>query len=185
MKIACLGDSITVGIGVPPEARWISLVSASSDEQWFNYAVVGDTLPGMLSRLDSQISPQKPDIVFLLGGWNDLLLCGNMEHSKSCLIALVHHCVHAGVVPVVGIPFRITDVPAIWKPLCPNLSRNQSAYLSWLRQLCATLHLRTVDLDTVFGSGDGLFLDGVHPNTRGHQVIAQAVIASGYFDNRM
>lgn len=185
MKIVCLGDSVTAGIGVPRGQNWVSLLDAQTHHDWINAGVVGDTMAGMLTRLNVAILPQKPQMVFLLGGWNDLLICGNFDSAKTCLMAMVHHCVYAGVSPVVGIPYAISSVPEKWKPVCSAQLPDFTEYIAWLRQMSKAFHLRTVDVAAAFDGQDGLLSDGIHPNVRGHRVIAEAVKKSDLFgENR-
>lgn len=181
MEIACLGDSVTAGYGVSPEKSWLALVSKESRAQWRGYGVIGDTLTGMLSRLDCQVLSRNPDIVFLLGGWNDWILCNGIDGCKSAISAMIHHCAASKVVPVVGIPYRIQRLPAVWQCLCHNARDNQDAYIAWLRSLCDAFHLRSVDLDSAFMEDQSLLLDGLHPSEAGHRKIAELLLSSDYF----
>ena len=79
ITIACVGDSVTAEFWGYQGNCWVSLLAKETTHRWINYGLVGDTAAGMLSRLDAIILPTHPDMVFLLGGWNDLLLGGNCE----------------------------------------------------------------------------------------------------------
>lgn len=175
MEIICLGDSVTSGLGVRREESWVCLLNRETEHSWTNAGIPGDTLPGMLSRLDSAILPQKPDAVFLLGGWNDLLICKQSDTARSCLMAMVHHCAHAGVKSVVGIPYVVERVPRQWADVCVGSRETLETYISWLRNMTAAFHLRTVDLGAAFADREGLLSDGVHPNASGHRLIADTI----------
>lgn len=181
MNISCLGDSATAGYGVGAEENWVSLLNQQSDHHFVNDGLTGDTLMGMLSRVDSEILPRKPDMVIVLGGWNDLLICKSMDTAKSALMAIVHHCVRAGVMPVVGIPYAVAEIPGQWRCICGESAEFES-YIGWLRMLCRTFHLRCVDIAAVFDGREDLLSDGLHPNARGHRAIADAVLAGGWFE---
>lgn len=174
MRIVCLGDSVTAGLGVSREESWVHLLSRETDICWSPAGVVGDTLPGMLSRLDCEILPQRPDGVFLLGGWNDLLLSTGQESARACIMAMIHHCAHAGLKVYLGIPYPVEAVPPQWQSLCQG-PENFSAYLDWLRRLIQVFHLRSVDLAAAFAGRPELLLDGLHPNAAGHRVIADTI----------
>ena len=62
MKICCLGDSLTAGYGVRPENCWVSLLNHRTSYTWINCGIPGDTSLGMLTRLRTDILPQKPDL---------------------------------------------------------------------------------------------------------------------------
>lgn len=176
MEIICLGDSVTSGLGVRREESWVNLLNQRTEHRWINAGIPGDTLPGMLSRLDSAILPQRPDAVFLLGGWNDLLICRQSDGARACLMAMVHHCAHAGVKSVVGIPYVVEQVPRQWAELCALSREAMAEYIGWLRSMTAAFHLRTVDLGAAFSGREGLLSDGVHPNPAGHRLIADTII---------
>lgn len=187
MKIVCLGDSITAGAGVPPEDCWVAILGKETPDAWINAGIVGDTCLGMLVRLQTQILPQKPDAVFLLGGINDILLTGSADTAKSSTMAMVHQCAHAGVRPILGIPYGIDRIPNYLESICQGQSAIHSVrdYSVWLRALSAALHLRALDFGAAFegaaNSFDPLLSDGLHPSSAGHRVMAEAVKRSGLF----
>lgn len=180
MKICCLGDSLTAGYGVRPENCWVSLLNHRTSYTWINCGIPGDTSLGMLTRLRTDILPQKPDYVIWLGGFNDILLTGSDHQAKSCVMAFVNHCVAAGVKPVIGIPYEIRAVAAPWNRLCdwevcrPVLE----GYISWLHRLTEAAMLRRVDFrETAFS----LQSDGMHPSEEGHRRMAEAVLGCACF----
>lgn len=187
MKIICLGDSLTKGSGIQPDECWVSLLNRETKAEWMNAGIGGDTTVGMLVRLQTQVLPQMPAAVLLLGGTNDLLMTGSADGSKAAVMAMLHQCAYAGVRPVLGIPFQIRGVPPAWHAVCPPEVMDASAeYIRWLRALVKTLSLRCVDFDAAFAAaGDPqlLFLaDGLHPSVEGNRRMADAVIQSGLFD---
>jgi len=179
MRIVCLGDSITAGVG--REESWVALLQHSSSHTWINAGIVGDTAVGMLCRLQDCIRQHKPDMVLWLGGVNDILLTGSRDLPVSCTMAAVHQCVAAGVLPVVGIPYSIADVPDI--PICNRgAAAALTGYQQWLRSLCSTYHLRCVDFALPFESHrEYLQPDGLHPNAQGNRVMAQSVQNGAFF----
>ena len=180
MKIDCLGDSLTAGYGVSPENRWVSLLNSRTSHTWVNRGISGDTSPGMLTRLRTDVLPEKPDYVIWLGGFNDILLTGSDHQAKSCVMAFVNHCAAAGVRPVIGIPYMIRSVALPWNRLCdweacrPVLE----GYISWLHRLSDAAMLRRIDFRE---AGAWLQPDGMHPSPEGHRRMAEAVLACGCF----
>lgn len=180
MEIVCLGDSLTEGYGVRREECWVSLARMKVGHWWHNAGISGDTSLGMLVRLQTQVLPLKPDIVIWLGGYNDILQTASTDQAKSCIMAFLNQCTQAGAKPVIGIPYMITGIPRPWSQVCDK-EKGMAAleeYILWLRSLTKAASLRCVD----FGpAGTQLQWDGMHPNARGHQIMADLVVASGLF----
>ena len=175
MKIYCLGDSLTAGYGVAASKCWVSLLDERSAHQWINGGISGDTSAGMLTRLQTDALPQKPDFVIWMGGFNDILLTGSPDLAKSCAMAFVNHCAASGVRPVIGIPFSLKSVAAPWNRLCDweRCRPVMEEYIHWLTLFCDAARLRRVDFRD---AGGDLLPDGMHPTQEGHQKMAEAVL---------
>lgn len=168
MKVICLGDSITAG----PE-NWVELVDQGRGI-WINAGIAGDTADGMLARLRTDILPQKPDYVFLLGGINDILITGSDHTARSAMMAMIHQCVREGVRPILGIPYVPVLIPVYLRPVCAeSWEKAAEEYSDWLRKLGKALRLRTVDFSQVI-DGD-LLADGLHPSKAGAEVMAELI----------
>ena len=76
MKIICLGDSLTAGCGLRRGENWVELLREQTGDEWINAGVCGDTSTGILVRLQTEVLPQRPDEVLLMGGDNDIMLTG-------------------------------------------------------------------------------------------------------------
>lgn len=186
MKTVCLGDSHTYGYGVDPRDCWVSLAGQVHGGDWVNCGICGDTATGMLVRLNTQVLPQQPRYVLIMGGSNDILISGSFLQAQSAMMAMVHQCVHAGVRPVIGIPIPLRCGPGnSWLSLI-DMNRTiavQAEYTKWLRQFVKTLHLRSVDFAAAFESHsfpDVLYQsDGLHPTVQGHLLMAKTLEESG------
>lgn len=118
MKIVCLGDSITKGLGVTSKYRWTTLVNLETDAEIINKGLNGDTTGGMLSRFYQNVITEQPDRVLLLGGMNDILISDSIDHSKANIFAMIHHARNSGIQPILGIPPSIYEpVREEWRPL--------------------------------------------------------------------
>lgn len=179
-KLYCLGDSLTFGPGVPNSRKWTTLAQ-SDDLHITNLGVPGDTTSGMLARLQSLLqSPQRPTVL-VMGGSNDIFFSGSDTAARGNLAAMVHLLSAAGFQPVVGIPLPVAveDAPQKWDKLADFA---QSAtllekYCGWLRVFCETFGIPVVDFWQDYVNQNGavrreLFLDGLHPNTEGHALMA-------------
>ena len=182
MKTICLGDSHTFGYGMDRQDCWVSLAGQSLGGQWHNCGICGDTAAGMLVRLNTQVLPQAPQYVLIMGGTNDILLTGSFQQAQTAMMAMVHQCAHAGVRPVVGIPIPLRpEGHHPWQALT-DMERTaavQGEYATWLRLFVKTLHLRCVDFAAAFARQENPRLlyqaDGLHPNGAGHRLMARAV----------
>lgn len=185
MKTVCLGDSLTFGYKVKSSDCWVTLVQDMLGGEWVNGGICGDTSLGMLARLNTQVLPQNPNYVLMMGGCNDILLTGHFQQAQSAIMAMVHHCVHAGVRPVIGIPIPIQDDGVNpWLPLTDMRKARiaQKEYEAWLRLFVNTMHLRCVDFAAAFENSkkpQALYQDdGLHPNVAGHCLMAEALLNS-------
>ena len=184
MKIICLGDSLTAGCGLRRGENWVELLREQTGDEWINAGVCGDTSTGILVRLQTEVLPQRPDEVLLMGGDNDIMLTGSEEQAKTSLMAMLHQCAARGVKPVVGIPFPIRNIPQRWQAVCDveNARSASLRYIRWLRALTDAISLRRVDFAAAFAAAplpDELYQeDGMHPSAAGSRVMADAVLQS-------
>lgn len=182
MKIICLGDSLTAGYRLPADACWVQILNRETPHTWINAGVSGDTSTGLLVRLQTEVLPQHPDMVLLMGGDNDIMLTGSEDLAKTSLMAMLHQCAAQGVKPVVGIPFPIRSIPTRWQAVCDteNARRASLRYIQWLRTLVDAISLRKVDFAAAFAaapSPEGLYQeDGMHPSAAGSHLMADAVM---------
>ena len=180
MKIICLGDSLTAGCGLRRGENWVELLREQTGDEWINAGVCGDTSTGILVRLQTEVLPQRPDEVLLMGGDNDIMLTGCADQAKSAMMAMIHQCAARGVKPVVGIQFPVLGIPEPWRAVCDweRAQAESAAYIAWLRRLVRAVSLLHVDFAEAFERCGGRALyqaDGMHPNAEGNRVMADAV----------
>lgn len=95
-KIVFLGDSITAGYGLDPEAAYPALLQKKIDALHLPYAVVnagvsGDTTAGGLRRINWVLRGSQPDIVVLALGGNDGLRGLPVEQTRTNLAEIIDH----------------------------------------------------------------------------------------------
>lgn len=186
MHIICIGDSLTQGYGVSKEECWVSISRHAIGGLWCNAGVNGDTAVGMLARSDRLLA-QKPDYMLITGGVNDILLTQQIQTAQCAMMAMVNHCVAAGVKPIIGLPIpimtHVSDNP--WAALIDQdhtaIILNQ--YIEWLYQFISVFRLRKIDFYNVFQMNcdkqEHLYQrDGIYPNAEGHALLAEAVVNS-------
>lgn len=198
MNVICLGDSLTVGLGVPSSQRWTALAARQAGITMLNYGVNGDTTGGMLCRLQTMLSPEMirsmqrgQTRIFVMGGSNDVFFSGADRGARENLGALVSQLLMYGVRPWMGIPLPIcpTHISSRWVNLTDfSLAALALSHFSqWLLRFCACFDLQSVDFRPDFLSSDGtpnrvLFLDGLHPTPEGHRLMAGRFIRSFLVD---
>ena len=172
MRIMCVGDSITYGSGLSDlSQRWSDLTAARTGVLMENLGVSGDTTGGMLARCQYQVFPQKPDALILLGGPNEIFF--TLEYLPSCanVVSIVRQAQAHGIKVLLNMDK--------YNPLLATLCEQ---YANWLRLYCRQINVPVVDFREEFYTKDnlinkGLFLDGIHPNAQGHQIMSDVLCA--------
>ena len=75
-KILVIGDSLSAAYGIKQERGWVALLQQRLQEQALGYQVVnasisGDTTRGGLSRLQTALQREKPQLLIIALGGND------------------------------------------------------------------------------------------------------------------
>jgi acyl-CoA thioesterase-1 len=170
-KIVFLGDSLTAGLGLPPDQSVPALIQQRLEDAEYAYQVVnagvsGDTSAGGLSRLDWSLAGDVRVLVIELGANDGLrgLPAGAMRQNLGEIITRAKDR---------GIAVLLTGMEAP-----PNYG---AAYTSEFRQVFRDL---AREHDVAFMP---FFLDGVagiralnqgdeiHPNVEGAQIIERAI----------
>ena len=206
MKINFLGDSITQGAGAScVENKYVSLVGQILGCEARNYGEGGtriakNTKPSEMDIYDRDFLMRSEgmddaDFVFVFGGTNDYghgdaplgdldstdeyTFCGAVNSligklsarygkEKLCFILPLHRYNEDN-------PYGEGNKPQAGAPL--------SAYVSLLKQLTQKHGIETMNFDEEFpipatnDGTDGLTVDGLHPNDKGHRIIAEKISA--------
>ncbi|MBP3735537.1 MAG: GDSL family lipase [Lachnospiraceae bacterium] len=185
MKIVCLGDSLTAGYNIRPQDCWVSLLNDEGSCEWINRGICGDTTAGMLVRLERDVLAESPEMVLIMGGDNDILISAQSMTARANIMAMVQHCVHSGIKPVIGIPYEIRFLSPEWLAAAGDdidaLHRESAAFIAWLRSYVKAFSLRHVDFDAAFSESKRTGLiqpDGLHPTVAGNERMAEAVRAA-------
>lgn len=168
-----LGDSLSAGLGVAPEAAFPALIEDRIDARGWDWRVVnagvsGDTTSGGVARLDWLL--RRPlDVLVLELGANDGLRGLDPAMIRDNLREIVHRTRKRH--PEADIVVAGMRVP-------PNLGAEYSReFQEVFRGLAESedLHLIPFLLDGVAGRPELNLPDGIHPNARGHRVAADNV----------
>lgn len=184
LRVAFLGDSITTG------HTYLMLIeqaiAAAHDPRpqpvLINAGGGGNRASDMLARLDRDVIPARPDIVFLSTGLNDAVREVNDEDFQATVAAITDRLDQAGI----RLAIMTTSVPAgKHEPQLPRLER----FNEFLRKFAHDRGYKLADVNRRFlelrrQTGRSLLVDDdFHPDEDGQLPFAKAVLAAlGYSD---
>lgn len=157
--IVCLGDSITSGVGATPETAYPSLLTSRLGTEVINQGVPGDTTEEGLARVEDVLAEDPWLVIVELGG-NDILNRVPPERTEAALRQIVQRLLAANVA-VVLIELEV-----------PFAGRYAEIYNRIGDEYDVPV------IDDVLGeilTDASLKADPIHPNSRGHEVLAAAL----------
>lgn len=169
--VVFLGDSLTAGYGLPEDEAYPALVEAKLREEGFDVRVVnagvsGDTTAGGLSRVDWILS-QQPDVVAVGLGGNDGLRGLALDATEENLRRIVTRCRAAGA-----------RVILLGMKIPPNYGFDYAGRFDHMYgEIADDLDVPLVPflLEGVAARPALNQPDRIHPNARGHQILAETV----------
>lgn len=207
MKINFLGDSITQGAGASSvETQYVSVVGQLLNCEARNYGIGGtriakNTKPSIMDIYDqdfllrSESMSDDADLVFVFGGTNDYghgdaplgdidgtdvyTFCGALNtlidklsarygKEKLCFILPLHRYDEDNV-------YGEGNKTKAGAPL--------STYVSLMKEILQKHDIETMEFEKEFpipatnDGSDGLTVDGLHPNDKGHRILAEKICA--------
>jgi acyl-CoA thioesterase I len=171
--ILFLGDSITAGYGLDPSQAYPALIQEKIDAKRWQFKVVnagqsGDTSAGGLSRMDWLLrSPV--DVLVLALGVNDGLRGLPVETTKKNLQAIIDRT--RAKYPAAKIVLAGMMVP-------PNMGRDYGQkFEAIFRDIAKKNQAALIPfvLEGVGGVRDLNLSDGIHPSTKGQEIVAANV----------
>lgn len=164
MHILFLGDSLTYGYDVRYGLGWVELLMKHYPHCTFaNAGLCGDTVQGMLYRYEERYSKLSFDILFIMGGTNDILMGRDAFYCFKKLESLVKLAQDKQQI-VIGLAPAIDDDREGQN--LEVLGLNQQLR-SWAREEA----LPVIDFYDALEEGgkEALVFDGsVHPNAKGY-----------------
>lgn len=183
VKLACVGDSITQGVGAERGKSWPDQLHEMFLGKWEikNFGVSGTTL---MKRGDSPYQKTKqfedakkfnPDVVVIMLGTNDTKP-QNWQHFKTDFEADLKELAGQFAALPAKPRLYICCPPYIAKKGNFGISEtNLMEALPVVKKVARELKLGLIDVHGALQGKDGLLPDNVHPNTEGATVIAQTV----------
>lgn len=161
-KILAFGDSLTEGKGVKQEESYPAELQRLIQKRVVNAGISGETTAEGLKRIEKVLNKEKPDLVVLMEGGNDILRNYNLKETESNLGAMIE------IIQARGIPVALMGIPV--------KSLFSSSCASFYEDL-ADKYTLPLDCDSV-----GELLrdsryksDSVHFNKEGYALIAKRV----------
>ena len=199
MRIVAFGDSITLGVradgSLREEQTWrVALakrLNAAGGGPWdiVNAGIGGNTTADGIKRFEADAIAKRPDIVTLMFGVNDAAMLSFPEFKpipgprvaltqyRKNLAEMIARARKAGARVILMTPCPMGN-KYFNKRLEPYKSHDKNyvlrSYAQAVREIASELGVELLDVWTRFmqeGMNE-LLPDGVHPNPRGHQVIA-------------
>jgi len=186
VKIACMGDSITLGEGLPGyRGRWTELTAEETGHTLVNFGISGDTTTGMIARCQTEVFGQGFDALVWLGGTNDISYTSDYRQAWANTLAIYRQAKAFGIPIIIGIPLPVigAQLPErVYYPHRDNLEVEAltDEFAGLLKVYCEEKNIPCADFREGFldEAGHGraeLFFDGLHPNEEGHKLMAQAL----------
>jgi acyl-CoA thioesterase I len=170
-RILVVGTSLTAGPGLDPDATYPARLQERIDDAGLPYRIInagvsGETSAGALRRLDWLLR-EPADLVILETGANDMLRGLDPDSTRANLDAILRRLRQADPRPrVLLVPMRAL----------PNLGRDYGRRFEAIYPDVAArhdVHLLPFLLDGVAGDRAMNLPDGIHPNARGHERMAE------------
>lgn len=205
-KVVTFGDSLTApreGVKVYSEVMEETLVKKGSDVIVVNKGVPGNTTHMGAGRFTEDVLKQNADVVVIMFGINDSMIdvwksppettprVAMADYEKN-LRFFVSEVRKAGGRPVLMTPSQIRWTPELKKlygkpPYNTEDERGLMLllpqYVDAMRKVAREMNVLLVDMYAKYdewekanGSSAPLLPDGMHPNSQGHQLVADALI---------
>lgn len=195
VSVVCIGDSIVEGEG--DEAGlggWVGRLhnfllkgSKVGENRVYNLGVGMETSLDLLHRFFSEVLYRNPDIIIFQGAHGDsrstLNNAGELEHEigKGARMRVYHrlfdYLQRSGRKTLVLGLNPVSNEPQFMKAL-PQREKHIESYNKGLRRLCGEYELPFLDPRDIFEDIDlaTVYADGLHPNSKGYEIMYKAVL---------
>ena len=170
-RIVFLGDSLTAGLGLPTDQSFPSLIGKKLEARGLDYEVInagvsGDTSAGGVRRLDWSLGGDVKVLIVALGG-NDALRGLPPSDLRKNLATILERAREK----------KITVILAGMEAPPNNGPDYTREFRDVYEQLAAEYKVRLIPflLQGVAGDASLNQADGIHPNTRGAEIVAELI----------
>ncbi len=176
--ILVFGDSITAGYGLEPNQAFPAVLQEKIDSVGLNYEIINGGLSGETSaggaRRINWVLQRKVDVMILELGGNDGLRGIDLSSTKQNLQTIIDNALEK--YPGMEIIIAGMQVP-------PNLGIEYTQeFMNLYPELAEENDLMLIPtiLDKVGGYDEFMLADQIHPNEKGHEIVAQTIWESLY-----
>ena len=185
MKIVCIGDSLTEGLGVSKVDAWPTILQNELSVEIINKGISGDTSTGMLSRFYHDVVLNNPSHVIICAGGNDLWWDVEINYTLSNIYSMVKQAIHNGIQPIVAIhpPIHIDHInhEEVWEPISgyETFVLKAQELANRIEQMVKVNQFKHINFRIPFQHHQNVKseffegTDGVHPNELGHSALAK------------
>ncbi|MFZ5523658.1 MAG: GDSL-type esterase/lipase family protein [Pseudomonadota bacterium] len=168
-QVLALGDSLTQGAGVTPEEAWPDLLARKTGWVVVNGGVNGDTSEAALRRLPFLLEQDRPVLVLVELGGNDMLHHVPQQQTIANLEQILTLIKAHGAKPVL----LATPNPSPMRAVFQNLTAPD-----FYRNVADAQHVPLIgDAIAEVLSDPKLKGDPLHPNAAGHTLLAEKIYA--------
>jgi acyl-CoA thioesterase I len=160
--ILAFGDSLTAGTGAGDTESYPAVLALLTGRKVVNAGVPGELSAGGVQRLSELLERERPALLILCHGGNDLLAHQNHQLIADNLRAMLRIAGERGV-PVLLVAVPSPDLMLKPPPLYEELSREFH------------IPVERKALSHILGKG-GLKSDYIHPNAAGYRLLAEALV---------
>lgn len=189
-RILCFGDSITYGVteqapdgprgslapveGYVPKLWRLIETKYGPGYELINAGKPGEGATAGLSRLDAEIAKERPEVVLLLEGINDVNSDSpRFSEVATDLAAMIRHARRTGVDVVLG-TYPTVD-PRGFRASNPE---NVAILNERIRRIGSTEGVVVADHERAVTSPADEGPDGIHPNNLGYEIMAETWLAA-------
>ena len=172
-----IGDSLTFGYGIPKNENWVYKIKESINYKVINKGINGNTTVDMLMRFSKDVINNNPNLIFIMGGTNDLLSNRSVDSIIKNIEVMINESFSINSKVILGIPPIIIskDANRLFAPY-PTYSYCEFE-LPKLRDALINLSNKynIPYLDFYKITSDNLdidiFSDGIHLNIKGQNLL--------------
>ena len=181
LSIIFFGNSITSGYGEPNNFVYqfrlgLKRTTAFDRTVVFNAGIPGNTSADGVARLDSDVISQKPDLVYIEFGGNDLLHhipLSDFETNMRTMVQRIKDTAHSEII--------LMTMPVFDVPLTKSAVQQ---YNDVIRKVAKETNVGCLDIyktykDTIGWTGSAseyMQDDHIHPNQKGHKLIFEQIM---------
>jgi len=182
--IVLMGDSITYGYGVYKKDSWAHRLNSIDKLNIINKGVNGSTTTDMLNRFTRDVVNLNPDLIFIMGGTNDILSNRDISLALNNIKLMVKEGLTITKDIIIGIPptvYKTNNLSFIRSENFDYVLENLKKLRLGLMDLCKEFNITYLDFFTLTSSNEyygDIFIDGVHLNRLGNHLIYEKMLSA-------